>query len=489
MADSAQTGDGQYQADIRWTTHGVPHITAPDMGGLGFGQGWACSRDHFAAILDHVVKVRSERARHLGRGEADKHLHTDLGYLALQTTQRAHRMEAAQGEPVRAIVCGYAAGVNSWFAEHGREALPQWCREASWIGPIEPIDLWRVYVDLSIMASGRNLVEYIGSAIAPGGPITEPIPAMPPEPFTADPGLASNAWAFGRAASVNGRGMVMANPHFPWLGEGRFWECHLQVPGELDVYGAALVGAPLVQMGFNQNIGWAHTFSMGSRFTVYKLELVAGRPTTYRYGDEQRDMVPTTLSIEVADEQSPTETTTVERTLWSTHYGPMLNLPMLGWSEAIGFTYRDANVDNNRPTAWTHSKRHSPRIRARRGSIPWRPTATGDAGMPTPVRPRTSRTRPTRRSSRTSKAIPSRNSPTRCGWCYSTDPIPVSNGKTIRSRPSRDCCRSRSYPNSNGMTTCSIRMIRIGWLTSTYKSLSTRRCLVSTTIGYPPAPA
>lgn len=340
------TGDVRYEADITWTTHGVPHITAADLGSLGFGQGWACARDHFGGIVDHVVKVRSERARHLGRGALDAHVHSDLGYLALDMTARAERMRAAQPPEIRDLVEGYAAGASGWFAEHGRDALPAWCRDASWIGPIDALDLWRVYVDLAIMASGRNLIDYIGSAVAPGDPVTEPVPPLPPEPFTADPGLASNAWAFGRDATATGRGVVMANPHFPWWGEGRFWECHLRVPGTLDIYGAALVGTPLVQMGFNQDVGWAHTFSRGNRFTVYKLDLVEGRPTAYRYGDDERDMVPRSLQIDVRADDGSVEQLT--RTLWSTHYGPMLNLPMLGWSEAIGFTYRDANLDNDR---------------------------------------------------------------------------------------------------------------------------------------------
>ena len=66
--------------------------------------------------------------------------------------------------------------------------------------------------------------------------------------------------------------MVVANPHFPWGGEARFWECHLTIPGELDVYGVSLLGTPGVQMGFNAGVAWAHTFSRGHRFTVQQLE-------------------------------------------------------------------------------------------------------------------------------------------------------------------------------------------------------------------------
>lgn len=341
----ASVGDRSYEAEITWTTHGVPHITASDLGNLGFGQGWACSRDHFAAIADHAMKVRSERAEHLGRGENDKYLHSDLGYLGLGMTARAERMQRTQPDEVVQLVDGYTAGVNAWFAEAGRDALPLWCREEPWIGSLGSLDLWRVFVDLAMMASGRNLVEYIGSASPPGVLGHEAAPPAPPEPLTGEGHLASNGWALGSAATANGRGMVMANPHFPWWGEGRFWECHLRVPGDLDVYGVSLAGTPLVQMGFNRHVAWSHTFSRGHRFTVYKLDLVDDDPTRYRYGDGLRDMTPTAHELAVLEGG---EVTTVERTLWHTHYGPMLNLPMLGWSETNAFTYRDANLDNDR---------------------------------------------------------------------------------------------------------------------------------------------
>lgn len=339
---ASTVGDRSYEAEICWTTHGVPHITGSDLGNLGFGQGWACARDHFAAIADHVLKVRSERAKHLGRGERGQHLHTDLGYLALDMTARAERMRRSQPAETVALVDGYTAGVNAWFDEFGRQALPVWCRDASWIGPLSELDLWRVFVDLSVMASGRNLVEYLGSAEPPGVVGHEPTQVPP---LTGEGHIASNGWALGGAATANGRGMVMANPHFPWWGEGRFWECHIRVPGDLDVYGVSLVGTPLVQMGFNRNIAWSHTFSRGHRFTVYKLDLVEGDPTAYRYGDEERAMTPRVHRVEVAEDGGPVA---VERTMWSTHYGPMLDLPMLGWSDAIAFTYRDANIDNDR---------------------------------------------------------------------------------------------------------------------------------------------
>jgi acyl-homoserine-lactone acylase len=234
-----------YDAEIIWTTHGVPHITAADWGGLGFGQGYACARDRLPTIADHILKVRGERSRFLGAGFADRHLNTDLGYRVLGIEGRAAAMAEAQSDRVRAMVAGYAAGYNEALSEFGTSHLPQWCVDAPWIRPISEDDLYRLYVDLCLMASGRNLVEYLGSATAPdspGGPATPPEPPSDGE-VVGESHLGSNGWALG-AAATGGPGMVMANPHFPWYGEGKLWECHLRIPGEIDVYGAALVGSP-----------------------------------------------------------------------------------------------------------------------------------------------------------------------------------------------------------------------------------------------------
>ena len=61
----------------------------------------------------------------------------------------------------------------------------------------------------------------------------------------------SNAWAVGADRVTGGEGgLLVGNPHFPWEGELRFWEAHLTVPGEIDIYGGNLIGLPGIGIGF-----------------------------------------------------------------------------------------------------------------------------------------------------------------------------------------------------------------------------------------------
>ncbi len=336
------TGDGQVEAEIRVTEHGVPHIRSPTWMGLGFGQGWAITGDHLPTIADQIVKVRSERARFHGAGAGEHHLASDLGYKVLGVVQHARALRDAQPTWIRELVTGYVRGYNQRLVElQAGGTLPAWCADAPWIRPIEELDLYAYLGDIALMGSGRNLAHLIGWAQAPGPDGPHPAASMA---ALGGSDLASNGWAVGGDVTASGGGIVLANPHFPWGGEARFWECHLTLPGQLDCYGVSLLGAPGIQMGFNEGIAWAHTFSKGHRFTLYQLRLAAGAPTSYHHGDEVREMTAEDHTVEVLGDDGTVDAVT--RTMWRTHHGPMLNMPLLGWGEEVAFSYRDANADN-----------------------------------------------------------------------------------------------------------------------------------------------
>src|SRR5262245_7408838 len=54
---TAPTGPA-YRATIRWTSHGIPHVTATDLGGLAYGQGYAFATLHVCTLADQIVKLR-----------------------------------------------------------------------------------------------------------------------------------------------------------------------------------------------------------------------------------------------------------------------------------------------------------------------------------------------------------------------------------------------------------------------------------------------
>lgn len=343
-----------YDATIRWTSYGVPHITADDLGSATFGQGYAVARDHVCVIADQMLMAQSQRAKFFGAGPGDANITSDFGWLALGVREKARCALRAMSPQGREAIRGYIAGYNKWVSEHAPDDLPGPCAGAEWVRPIDE-ETYMAFVEAVVLrGSGQPLI----GAIVPAKPpvaAAAPAPAKGDDPHKSEPylpkesdfrgdGLGSNGWGVGKDRTTTGRGMLIANPHFPWQGSLMWHEVQLTVPGVLDAHGAALIGTPGFEIGFNEDLGWTHTVSNGKRFTLYALTLHPEDPTVYLYGNELRRMSHIDRSIEVKGEDG--ELSTVQRTFYASHYGPILDIAPLGWRENIVATYRDANINN-----------------------------------------------------------------------------------------------------------------------------------------------
>jgi acyl-homoserine-lactone acylase len=73
--------------------------------------------------------------------------------------------------------------------------------------------------------------------------------------------------------------------------------------------------------------------------------LVPGKPTTYRFGNETREMTSRSVTVEVKQPDGTLKPQ--QRTVWFTHHGPVVNVAGLGWTAKRAVAVRDANADNN----------------------------------------------------------------------------------------------------------------------------------------------
>ncbi|WP_223753250.1 penicillin acylase family protein [Myxococcus sp. RHSTA-1-4] len=337
-----------YEATIRRTAHGIPHIKAKDMGSLGYGQGYAFAQDHVCILSEQILKVRGERARYLGQGNGSLIAASDFAYRLLDLPGRAQASFGKQPADVQALIKGYVAGFNRYLSETPAANLPQPCKGADWVKPITETDLLAYHISVGLAASSYQLILAIAAAQPPtvsGGTVGRPAPGSfkfeRPEAHQ----VGSNGWALGKDKSAGGRGMVVANPHFPWEGELKLWESQLTVPGELNVYGVGLLGVPAVLIGFNENVAWTHTFSFGQRMTLYRLPLVDGKPTSYWYENQERQMTEHNITILVKLPEG--SVTNVTRKMYTSHYGPIIAIPgSADWTTQFAYSLRDANIDN-----------------------------------------------------------------------------------------------------------------------------------------------
>nr|WP_226993930.1 penicillin acylase family protein [Myxococcus hansupus] len=336
-----------YEVTIRRTAHGVPHITGKDMGSVAYGNGYAFAQDHVCILSDQILKVRGERARFMGMGPGSTYAGSDYAYRALGLHERATTQLSRQSANLQAMLKGYAAGFNRYIEETPKAQLPAPCTNAAWVRPITDVDLLAYAYSVALTGSSYQLVLAIAAATPPnvtasGVPDRDYVKVQRPDLSQ----VGSNGWAIGRERSATGHGMVVANPHFPWEGELKLWESHLTVPGQLDVYGVGLLGVPAVLIGFNKDIAWTHTFSSGQRMTLYGLQLVPGKPTSYMYDGEEREMTWKDITILVRLDNGTL--VNVPRRIYFSHYGPIISIPgMAEWTQQTVLTYRDANLENN----------------------------------------------------------------------------------------------------------------------------------------------
>jgi acyl-homoserine-lactone acylase len=344
-ASTTVLGSGdRYEASIRRTEGGVAHITADDLASLSFGQGWASGEDRACDLADQVVMINSERAKWFGPGEEDANIDSDLAWHSIGIREIAEQDWAEAEDQVVELITAYTDGWNAHLAEVGADELDDWCEGEEWVRQLEPVEVYAYARSIALQASSGAVAGYLG-AQPPGSQDAAPAEEQAAGFGSVEPVMASNGWAIGSERSAEGGGMLVANPHFPWEGQLRFWEVHLTIPGEVDIYGVQLSGLPGVGIGFTEQFGWTHTVSAGHRFTAYQLQLVPGQPTTYRYGDEQREMTPEEVTVEVLGEDG--ELTEQTHTLWRSHYGPILDFPGVGWSDSSTISIRDANIDND----------------------------------------------------------------------------------------------------------------------------------------------
>ena len=81
LASCGWFGGKDYEATIRVTSYGIPHIMAENWGDLGFGYGYQFASDNLCTFAKHVIRVNGQMAKHFGR--SNQHLANDalLGFL------------------------------------------------------------------------------------------------------------------------------------------------------------------------------------------------------------------------------------------------------------------------------------------------------------------------------------------------------------------------------------------------------------------------
>ncbi|MFT5276608.1 MAG: acyl-homoserine-lactone acylase [Granulosicoccus sp.] len=367
--------DGVLEANIRWTEYGVPHVTAQNLESMSFGVGYAFAQDNLCILADQIIKYNSQRAKYLGPdrnlGSGDsEHLINDFGFLTLGIREQAEQNLASMSANSRALVSGYAQGYNQYLNETGSANIDPSCAGQPWVQEIDSIDILTYSLGVALLPGAANFLGPMFLAAPPGeNPLPIPVVSAMADsagnsslstiPFKMQPNvplpqinpqdMGSNGWGLGVDKTENGMGMVLGNPHFPHTGNLRFWQFHTTIPGHLNVMGGSLMGLPgAVNIGFNENVAWTHTFSTAEHFVVYQLQLDGSDDAglTHSVDGNKRTIFKKELIIDVA--VGPGQTIQLKKNSFSTNYGPMIVVPgNFEWGPGdSAFAIKDANSPN-----------------------------------------------------------------------------------------------------------------------------------------------
>ncbi|MFZ9669087.1 MAG: penicillin acylase family protein [Solirubrobacterales bacterium] len=348
---------------IRTTEYGIPRIVADSDRGIGFGYGYSLAKENICTLAENYLSLRGEKSKYFGPDNGN--LNSD--FVRKQFIQQGKVKQLLNGKGINAVksgarevVKGYVLGYNKYLKDVGRAKIPDpTCRGAAWVRPITEQDVYLRFIELLGYAGTGNALNAVAEAAPPGAPVRAKDLGSDFEPeldiFNTDEGsLGSNAVALGSEATDTSRGMLFGNPHFPWSGPLRLFQSQLTIPGKLNVSGGSLFGVPMVMIGHTQKAAWSHTVSTARRFVLFRLDLAAGKPTTYL--QDGREIKMTARKITVQSKQPDGSLVDVTRTLYSTKQGPVVesfpgvpsSVLNLEWTDRYAYVLRDPNLDSFR---------------------------------------------------------------------------------------------------------------------------------------------
>ena len=235
--------------EILWDRYGVPHVYAASLPALGRGFGWAQARNHGDLLLRLYGQARGRAAEYWGGSDnlaEDRWIRTVAGPRAGRASYEAMRPE------YRAYVDAFAAGINDYARAHPERIADSVERVLPVTGADVQAHMARVLA--SYFLSSRQSAAGTGTRWSERG---------------------SNAWAIAPSRSASGKALLLQNPHLPWSDAFTWMEAQL-TGGGADVYGAALVGSPVINIGFNDRLGWTHTVNTTDKEDYYELTLADG---------------------------------------------------------------------------------------------------------------------------------------------------------------------------------------------------------------------
>ncbi len=284
-------------------SYGVPNIYAPTDAEAVYGLGWAQCEDNFEIAQENLLTLRSMGGAIKGKEGAA----TDFIWQLFDPVSFAREHYDRDVSPeVDLLVRHYVAAVNRYAELHPDKVL------AKDLYPIQPEEILALYnyqfilmtfavLDVAKVAQDRIDLYETNANLRSAG---------------------SNAMAYNRNKTEDGKTYLVANPHLPTEGPVNFWEVGIHSDEGLNFHGVTFSGGGLIPViGTNQNLGWTHTVNSDNFSDVYELKMHPNKKYHYQYDGEwlalERKVAK--LKVKVGPMVIP-----IKRKFYVSKYGPTL---------------------------------------------------------------------------------------------------------------------------------------------------------------------
>lgn len=272
-----------YKAEISRDAFGVPRIhgaTDPD---VAFGVAWAHAEDDFSTLQDVVAMTRGRYGAIAGQDGAA----VDFAYHFLGARKTATDHYAQLPADVRALLDGYASGLNRYAATHPGEVK---------LARLFPVNGQDIAAGFALRQPFFFGLDRVLGPLAKDEPFRPehgpPLNGQPPVPVSQGGGdqlvptvpmplpmgetaenSGSNAFAVSPARAGDGVTRLISNSHQPYRGGVAWYELVIDSDSGWHFAGATFPGSPYPFLGHNENLGWTNTVNRADLIDVYALDM------------------------------------------------------------------------------------------------------------------------------------------------------------------------------------------------------------------------
>lgn len=283
----------QYSAEVIRDEFGVPHIHGKTDADVAYGVAWAHSEDDFSTLQDVLAMTRCRYGAIAGQDGAA----TDYVCHLFAPRDLVRRQYASIPADTRALMDGYASGLNQYAAKHPAEV------KLARLFPVNGEDVATGFaLRLPFFAGIDRMLKPLVEGTALPQEYGPPMPGHKLAPLAAgggdyegSPGVlpgqedGSNAFAIAPKRSGDGVTRLVSNSHQPWRGGVAWYELEVRSDQGWHFVGANFPGSPFPFLGHNEALGWTNTIDRPDLADVYKLVLSPDK-ASYRLDGQWRKL-------------------------------------------------------------------------------------------------------------------------------------------------------------------------------------------------------